>query len=371
MKNSVLFGFTTPPRATSFPRKRESRTIDSCVRGRDKILCSLLRGCLLLATTLMYCGCASKSSESEETHATPIVPVTAATVQTRTMQDVIDVTGKTDVLHKEKIFSPVAGRLISLKGVEGTVFAEGDVMATILPREAQSALIGAEAMLRDATTEVQKTEARRALTLAQQSQSSIRLTSRFAGTVATRNATEGELVSENTELFTLIDLRSLVFYANVPLSDVARIKKADAAIVRFAGQPRKFSAVVDQVLPEADEQNQTAKVRLHFAPLSAADGALLRLDMNGSAQIIVGVHQRAVSIPRSALLWDDEHNSYSVMVAGADSLAHYTPVSVGILTDSTAEIMHHTLQPGMRVLIDGHHGLADSTRISFSGTVPE
>ena len=169
-----------------------------------------MKNLFLLTLAIVYCGCASKSSESEETHATPIVPVTVATVQTRTMQDVIDVTGKTDVLHKEKIFSPVAGRLISLKGVEGTVFAEGDVMATILPREAQSALIGAEAMLRDATTEAQKVEARRALTLAQQSQSTIRLTSRFAGTVATRNATEGELVSENTELFTLIDLRSLV-----------------------------------------------------------------------------------------------------------------------------------------------------------------
>ena len=257
-----------------------------------------MKNSFLLALALMYCGCASKSSESEEAHATPVVPVTVAAVRLRTMEDIIEATGKTDALHKEKIFSPVAGRLISLKGVEGTVFAEGDLMATILPREVQSALIGAEAMLRDATTEAQKTEARRALDLAQQSQSTIRLTSRFAGTVATRNATEGELVSENTELFTLIDLRSLVFYANVPLSDIARIKKADAAIVRFAGQPRKFSAVVDQVLPEADEQNQTAKVRLHFTPLSAADGALLRLDMNGSAQIIVGVHQRAVSVPR-------------------------------------------------------------------------
>lgn len=330
-----------------------------------------MKNLVLFALALMYCGCASKSSESEETHATPVVPVTVAAVRLRTMEDIIEATGKTDALHKEKIFSPVAGRLISLKGVEGTVFAEGDEMATIRPREAQSALIGAEAMLREATTEAQKAEARRALDLAQQSQSTILLTSRFAGTVATRNATEGELVSENTELFTLIDLRSIVFYANVPLSDVARIKKADAAIVRFAGQPRKFSAVVDQFLPAADEQNQTAKVRLRFTSLPEAERALLRLDMNGSAQIIVGVHQRAVSIPRSALLWDDEHNSYSVMVAGADSLAHYTPVTVGILTDSTAEITRHALQPGMRVLVDGHHGLADSTRISFSGTVPE
>lgn len=319
----------------------------------------------------MYCGCASKSSEGEETHATPVVPVTVATVQTCTMQDIIEATGKTDALHKEKIFSPVAGRLISLKAVEGTVFSEGDVMATILPREAQSALSGAEAMLREATTEAQKTEARRALMLAQQSQATVRLTSRFTGTVATRAATEGELVGENTELFTLIDLQSIVFYANVPLSDVARMKRGDAAIVRFAGQPKKFSAVVDQFLPEADEQNQTAKVRLRFTSLSNEARALLRLDMNGSAQIIVGVHQRAVSIPRSALLWDDEHNSYSVMVAGADSLAHYVPVTVGILTDSTAEITQHALQLGMRVLVNGHHGLADSTRISFSGTVPE
>jgi multidrug efflux pump subunit AcrA (membrane-fusion protein) len=84
----------------------------------------------------------------------------------------------------------------------------------------------------------------------------------------------------------------------------------------------------------------------------------------GTVRIITAVHRQALIVPRSALLRDDENETYSVVVMNPDSLAHITPVSIGVLTDSTVEIISG-IEKEMTVITRGNYALPDSTRVSI------
>ncbi|HEY6951852.1 MAG TPA: efflux RND transporter periplasmic adaptor subunit, partial [Bacteroidota bacterium] len=170
--------------------------------------------------------------------------------------------GKTDALKKEKIYAPIAGRIISLKAFEGTEVKKGDVLALIQTKESQSAILGAESMVQTARTPEQRAEAEQMLRLARSTQNSVSILARFDGVVASRSVSEGELVAENAELLTVIDLSTIDFVADVQLRDVASIRVNQQSTIRFQSLPdRTFPAVVEAVSPQSDPQNQTVKVR--------------------------------------------------------------------------------------------------------------
>lgn len=344
--------------------------ISSCSPGAPARHAATASGLLAAALVLLCCtaGCSHRSSEDEASAPPPVVSVKTARVSTGDAVITVAATGRTDALKKEKIFTPVAGRLLVLKALEGTSFKEGDLMAVIRTKESQSAITGAEALLRGAATPEQEAEARKALGLAQSSQGTVELRAKFNGIVATRSVSEGELVGENGELFMLVDLATLVFVADVPLASLPSIHPGQAAAVRFTALPdRSFRGTVEAASPQTDPQSQTVKVRLRFSSAEGERGFALKTDMMGSAAIVTGVHRRALIVPRSAILRDDENNTSSVVTVGADSLARSVQVTVGATTDSTAEITGGRLNEGMTVVTEGNYALADSTRVTAAG----
>jgi multidrug efflux pump subunit AcrA (membrane-fusion protein) len=326
---------------------------------------------LFLAFTLFFVassGCNRRPGGEEEDSGPSeraVVPVRIAPVSRGDAQVTVPVTGKTDALKKEKVFSPVAGWIVSLKALEGTAVRKGAVLATIRPKEAQSAIAGAQALLERARTAAQEEEARKALELAESGQNTVTLRASFDGVVGTRAVTEGELVGENAELFTIVDLSTLVFIADIPFGALPEIHPGESANIRFTGlADRVFRGVVEALSPQSDPQSQTVRARIRFV---GSVPAILRTDMAGTARIVTAVHRQALLVPRSALLHDDEHDTYSVVLVTPDTIARGLPVTVGALTDSVAEITGGGLQPGMQVVVEGNYALADSTRVSISG----
>jgi len=319
----------------------------------------------LVSAALLIQSC-KKSSQDEEGQSPKVtVIVNADHVRTGDVAVTVDATGRTDASRKEKILAPVAGWIISLKALEGTSFTTGEVMVIIRPKESQAAIAGAEAILRNAQTDAQKAEAQRALTLAQASQSGIEVRAKLNSIVATRSVMEGELVAENAELFTLIDLSTVNFIADVPLQLLPKIRIHQQASVRLEPMQKKdYNATVEAISPQTDIQSQTVKVRLRFSALPSSERFALKTDIMGTVRIITAVHRQALIIPRIALLRDDENETYSVVLVNSDSLAHITPVTLGVLTDSTAEITNGVMK-GMTVITRGNYALPDSTRVTI------
>jgi membrane fusion protein (multidrug efflux system) len=330
---------------------------------------TLSLGIILGILTLTYAACTQKRSGEEgtgESTTLPVVSVRVFPVHRGDLDESVVATGKVEVIRRQKVLSPVAGTLVSLKALEGMSVQHGAVLAIIRPREAQAAIAGAEALLSGAKTDADRHEAQAALDLARSSENLVGVRAVFDGVVAARNVTEGELVAENTELLTVMDLSTIVFVADVPLRDAPRIHAGQRASLEFQPLPgQRFAALVDAVYPSTDAQSQTVGVRLRPRNLGGEGRRLLKPSMLGVCRIITGVHKDVLIVPRAALLRDDEKNAYAVVVVRPDSIARLIPVAVGVTTDSSAEVRGIGVAAGSTVVIEGNYALPDSTRVRW------
>jgi multidrug efflux pump subunit AcrA (membrane-fusion protein) len=321
----------------------------------------------LIILTIVVAGCGKKaSSEDEEGRSVKaMVEVKATPLRRGDMAIVVQAVGKVDALRKQKLFSPVAGKVTSLTVLEGTAVHAGDVLAVIQTKESQAAISGAEALVRSAKTNEEKSEAVRALELAKSSANSVSIRATDGGTVSTRSVSEGEFVAENAELFTVIDLSTLVFVADVPARDLSSLVLGQHCSISLQTIPGKsLPGEVEAINPQSDMMSQTVKVRVKFSSLSSGSRDLLKTDMIGTARIVTGNRKGVFIVPKVALLRNDEANTYTVVSFGSDSVAFSVPVQVIGMTDSTASISNHSLKEGMNIIIEGHYALADSTRIT-------
>ena len=325
----------------------------------------------VFVAVLLISGCRAKQTGEEDEGARQaakaIVLVKIAGLDERDAIITISALGKTDALRKEKVYSPIAGKIVALRALEGTHVHQGDVVAVIQAKESNAAIMGAESMVRSATTPGQKAEAERTLQLAKSSQTSLNVLAKFDGIVSLRNVSEGELVVENGELMTVLDLSTIDFLADIPLRDLSMVKIGQHASIRFQSIPDiEFSAEVDAINPQSDVQSQTVKVRLRFAHMQASIQSLLRTEIVGTATIVTGTRPHAFFVPKAALLRNDENNSYSIMTMTDDSLAITLPIAIGTSTDSTVEVRGNGLRAHMPVIIEGNYSLADSTRVTVT-----
>jgi len=312
---------------------------------------------------LTIASCAKKDEQPQDRHAatTPTVEVRTSPVEIGSIQNILRVTGKTQALHQEKVFTPIAGKIVSLSVIEGDAVKAGETLAKIRTEESESALTGAQNAVASATTPAQKSEAERALKIAQQSANEIILRAPFVGIIANRAVNGGEFVSDHAEILTLVELSSLYFLADVPATSLAQIKigdEADIAFTAFAG--KIFRAHIDNIFPQVDAASQMAKVKLKFS----TESNNLRSDMYGEANIVIGERRNTVLVPHTSVMLNNETNVYTVAVA-QDSIARIVEVKIGITDSARTEILSPHLERGTRVIIEGNYGLADSTRISI------
>jgi multidrug efflux pump subunit AcrA (membrane-fusion protein) len=319
-----------------------------------------------LAALLALAGCSRPAEDSSDAPAANLrVPVSVRGLVRGSIEADVIAVGNTEALRREKVLSPVAGRVVSLKVLEGSFVHAGDVMVVLRTREAQATLEGADALLRAAATQRERAEAERARSLADSVQGQVLIRASFDGVVAARAAAEGELVGEQTELLTLIDPATIVFMADVPASNIAGIRPGLAARILLARSAAGgIDATVDAVSPEADAQSQSVKVRLRFRALSPDERRLLKSNLAGTARIITELRRNVLLVGRSALLHDDETDGYSVVIMTDDSLARIVPVTLGARTDSLVEIRSPALREGQKVITQGQYALAESTRVT-------
>jgi membrane fusion protein (multidrug efflux system) len=326
---------------------------------------------LLLAALIagVFASCKHKQADEEQAGpatAPPVVSVKISPVQRGSLDDFISATGRIDVTRRQKVVSPVTGTLLSLQALEGVSVRSGQVLATIRPKEAQTAIAGAEVLLQGARTEAERREAEAAIRLASSTQNAISVRAGFNGVVATRSVTEGELVSENAELMTIVDLSTIVFIAEVPLRDAPKVRKGQRAMLDFQSLPhQRFPAVVDAVYPATEFQSQTVGVRLRLNNLGVGTREMLKPSMIGTSRMVTGTRKNVLIVPKSALLRDDEKNTFSVMIVTPDSVAKAIPVVVGVSTDSSAEVEGVGLAAGIPVIVEGNYALPDSARVRW------
>ncbi|HKI84934.1 MAG TPA: HlyD family efflux transporter periplasmic adaptor subunit, partial [Candidatus Krumholzibacteria bacterium] len=197
--------------------------------------------------------------------------------------------GRTEALRQDRVRSPFAGRLVSLKTLDGDRVQAGQVVAEVLSKNSEAALRGAKGMLAEAISSADSIDARRAIALAQQGEVRQELTAPAAGIVLSHSAVPGDYVEEGEVLLRIAEKGAVFFEARVSQGDLALIKPEEPCKVDIPAAGKPLDATVHGVLPTASSSDLSASVRLDF------DSSQLELAVGlfGTASIVVDRHENA------------------------------------------------------------------------------
>jgi membrane fusion protein, multidrug efflux system len=339
----------------------------SAVRGHAAGRTSRRLGAL---AAVVLVGCSRGGGEpsgSREEARRPVVEARIDSVRAGSIPELLRSTGTTRALRQENVSSPVDGKVSELHVLEGDRVRKGDVIARVETKESLTAVTGAQLLLARARTPEEKASAEADVERAHRNETVLEIHAPFDGAVGARGLNEGEFVSAGGTLVTLMDLSSLCFVARLPARDLSRVHPGEESSVGFESAPgHRWPCRVESVKPQMDAAAQIVEVRLRFV----APHPDLRADTFGDAEIVVSRHDGVLLVPDAAVLRDDETGSHSIVEAVGDTLAVVRPVQIGLETPDTVEVQSPDLHAGMHVIVEGHYGLPDSTRIRVQRSEP-
>jgi HlyD family secretion protein len=287
-------------------------------------------------------------------------PVRVAAVAHATLPLTVSAPGRTAALIQQKLRAPFAGTLTELKVADGDPVARGQAVGAIVARESEAALSGAREMLRQARTPAEKSDAERALALAEKNLVRRPLIASWDGAVIAHTASAGDRVTEDQEILTISDASSLVFLADVPQPDLPRIRPGQKATVELAGGRAPVAGAVHAVLPGANPADFTGQVRVDLRG-AAGTGPI---GLFGTARILVGERTGVAVVPDAAVLRDDVSGVARVCLA-ANGKAHWIDVVAGVKDSGRTEIVSPPLADGQAVIVSGLVGLPEEKTIAI------
>ena len=240
-------------------------------------------------------------------------------------------------------------------------------------RSAEAQIKAIQAKIESSAQQVRSAEAKIRLVEAQLEYTSIR--SPFEGLVISKDAEVGETVAPaifggsttRGSVVTIVDPNSLEVEVDINESDIGRITPGLMAEVTLDALPNeKLPAEVRKIIPTADRQKATVKVKVRFNEI---DPRILP-DMNAKVTFLQKAEAGAVTggsritVPKSAIQQRDGKTTVFVL---NDGRAVTQTVSVGSEFGDRVEIKQG-LAGGETVIIRGTENLSDGERVKIKTT---
>jgi HlyD family secretion protein len=234
-------------------------------------------------------------------------------------------------------------------------------VGVLVSRDSEAALTGAEELVRQAKTDAEVRDAQRALELARKGLVASPLKVPSSGVVLSHAASKGDRVSEDQEILTVSTSDSLVFQADIPQTELNRVRVGEAATITLAGSQAPLPGVVHDILANANPGDLTVPVRID--PRPAVPG--LGVGLFGTARIVVGERQGVAVLPPAAVILDDITGKARIAVVGPGEKAHWIEVTPGLSDSAHVEIREPALPEGTRVIVSGQAGLPEDTPVTI------
>ena len=180
----------------------------------------------------------------------------------------------------------------------------------------------------------------------------------ITGVITERAVWEGEMASTGAPLLTVMDVSRVVARANIPQEQAVYLKLGNAATINLGGGSDDIPGRVIVVSPAVDSASTTIQVWVQ----AANPGERLRPGSSVRVSIVAETLKNAVVVPPAALLPNAEGET-TVMVVGADSVAHEHKVEVGVREPDKVQILSG-VKPGEQVITVGGVGLEDKAKVS-------
>jgi HlyD family secretion protein len=235
-------------------------------------------------------------------------------------------------------------------------------------RAAEAQIRAGQAKIESSSSQVRSAQARIRLIEAQLEYTNIR--SPFEGLVISKDAEVGETVAPaiyggvNTRgsVVTIVDPNSLEVEADINESSIGKITPGLQAEVTLDALPgEKLPAEVRKIVPTADRQKATVKVKVRFKQIDAR----ILPDMNAKATFMQPPAPGAksetgrVTVPKSALQQRDGKSF--VLIVNADRVVAQQVTLGGEFADRVE--IKHGLAGGETLVIRGGENLTDGSRV--------
>lgn len=306
---------------------------------------------------------------SSSLRALSVEKTTAALITEGQAMTILSASGYVEAETKADISPKITSRITELRVTEGTRVKKGEVIARLDHQDLDAQLAEAQASWAQAEADLVRQQSLYRQGLAPKSmldasvatEASTRarvdyvkalmdytvLRAPFDGVVVAKRAHVGEAVSpfgspgqgssNGGAIVTLVDFSTLYVGADVNESNLARLgPKQPAEIVLEAYPDKVYRGFLTQVIPSADRQKGTVKVKVGFVDPDEHILPDLSARVNFTSEATKGQSARTrIEVPKSALAVRD--GTTGVFLIEKDR-AVFHPVKVGRQTQATAEI---------------------------------
>ncbi len=179
----------------------------------------------------------------------------------------------------------------------------------------------------------------------------------IAGVVTDRPLYAGETAASGAPLITVMDTSALLAKIHLSQPQAQLLKTGDAAAVSVPGLPDPVSGKITLVSPALDPGSTTVEVwvRIENPKGQLRPGTAVHVTVAGRTV------SKAVVVPTESIVVAASGKS-TVMLIGADGVAHQTTVEIGIADSGQTQILSG-LTTGQQVVTAGAASLDDGTHV--------
>ena len=336
---------------------------------------------------LTGCGTGEASITGEEaTQAAVPVPVEVAQPSREDIFATYEATATITSDADAPVIARVPGEVVELLVEEGDTVKAGQILARLDGERLRLEMLAAKANLVKARKEYERNidlserglisasmfeglkydlaalEATYKLKQLNYDYSNIRAT--ISGVVSAREIKPGQNVNVNDVTFRITDTAELIAYLQIPQSQLRKFQAGHTAKLQLASMPGiEFPASIARISPTIDTRSGTFRA----TALINNDNGDIAPGMFGQFTIAYEKHSNALVIPADALLDEDEQSTVYVVSNGK---IVRRAVETGIEADGKIEILDG-LTDIEEIVIVGHAGLRDGSKVLASNTLPD
>jgi len=301
---------------------------------------SYLLFCLfaVIVTYVLSCNHVKGTSENAVEVKTPVtlVPVTFKPVTSTVKLPAI-----TMFMNKSIIRATTTGTIEKIMISQGDVIASDQLLFAIRTREA---------MAMKNTTGSDSSLSFKGL---------INITSHNGGVVNSISYRRGDYVQEGDEMAVVAEQNSLVFILEVPFELNSYIEKNRNCTILLPDN-KQIDGTITEKLPEMEMQSQT--VRYIVKPSSTG---ILPANLIASITLIKSKNEKALILPKKAVLSNETQTEFWVMKLINDTTAIKVVIEKGVENNDEVEITKPEFIISDRIILTGNYGLADTARVAI------
>jgi multidrug efflux pump subunit AcrA (membrane-fusion protein) len=295
----------------------------------------------LLAIVFIY-GCKQSRDLNETENTETITPVTVTSVTTGNLADTVALNATSVFLTKTSVNAVSSGYISDLNLQQGDKVSRGQILLKIRSKESVS--VGNIINQVDTSFHFKGT---------------IDVKSPANGYITELTHQQGDYVQEGESLAVVSDAGSLVFLLQLPY-ELSPYLAQNKHLSLTLPDGRKISGIVSSSMPFLDAASQTQSYVIRMErPVALPE------NLTATVKYIRKAKANAVSLPKDALLSNEQQTEFWIMKMIDSARAVKVPVKKGIETGSSVEILSPELKNDDKILLTGNYGLPDTANVKI------